>query len=78
MKKVFKLTPNVYIPRDRIVAILPISSSIARKIRGLNKNSGKIVNITYGSEAKTILIMDSGHILVSDKTLKEVDEALWK
>ncbi|SHH45221.1 DUF370 domain-containing protein [Thermosipho atlanticus] len=78
MKQVIKLTPNIFIPKSRIIAILPISSSIARKIRGLNKIGEKIVNITYGEEAKTILIMDSGHILVSSKTLEEVDEALWK
>ncbi|MDK2886384.1 MAG: hypothetical protein PWP54_942 [Thermosipho sp. (in: thermotogales)] len=78
MGQVIKLTQNIYIPRERIVAVLPVSSSIARKLRGLNKLGGKIVNITYGDEAKTILVMDSGHILVSSKTLEEVDEALWK
>lgn len=78
MKQVVKLNQNIYIPRDRITAVLPVSSLVARKLRGLNKLGGKIVNITYGEEAKTVIIMDSGHILVSSKTLKEVDEALWK
>jgi regulator of extracellular matrix RemA (YlzA/DUF370 family) len=78
MKQIVKLNQNIYIPRDRITAVLPVSSLVARKLRGLNKLGGKIVNITYGEEAKTVIIMDSGHILVSSKTLKEVDEALWK
>lgn len=78
MKQIVKLNQNIYIPRDRITAVLPVSSLVARKLRGLNKLGGKIVNITYGEEAKTVIIMNSGHILVSSKTLKEVDEALWK
>ncbi|QTA38592.1 DUF370 domain-containing protein [Thermosipho ferrireducens] len=78
MKQVVKINNNVFVPRNRIIAVLPVSSAVARKIRGMNKLGGTIVNMTYGKEAKSILIMDSGHVFVLAETLEEVDEALWK
>ncbi|ABR30909.1 hypothetical protein SU69_05365 [Thermosipho melanesiensis] len=77
MREVVKISNNLFIPRNRIIAILPVSSTVARKLRGMNKVGGKIVNMTFGGESKTILIMDSGHVFVLSKTLEEVDEALW-
>ncbi|MBB6062124.1 regulator of extracellular matrix RemA (YlzA/DUF370 family) [Thermosipho japonicus] len=78
MEQVVKISNNLYIPRNRIIAVLPISSAVARKMRGMHKVGGSIVNMTFGEESKTILIMDSGHIFVTSKTLEEVDEALWR
>nr|WP_184618844.1 DUF370 domain-containing protein [Thermosipho japonicus] len=78
VEQVVKISNNLYIPRNRIIAVLPISSAVARKMRGMHKVGGSIVNMTFGEESKTILIMDSGHIFVTSKTLEEVDEALWR
>ncbi|OOC43652.1 hypothetical protein XO08_05840 [Thermosipho sp. 1074] len=77
VKQVIKISKNLFIPRNRIIAILPVSSTVARRLRGMNKVDGRIVNMTFGEESKTILIMDSGHVFVIAKTLEEVDEALW-
>lgn len=78
VKQIVKISQNFYVPGNRIIAVLPVSSTVARKIRGMHKVGGNIVNMTFGEESKTILIMDSGHIFVTSKTLEEVDEALWR
>ncbi|ODN31216.1 DUF370 domain-containing protein [Fervidobacterium thailandense] len=74
---VSKINDKVYIMRDRVVAVVPVSSTISRRMRASIQFGGKIVNLTYGRECKTIVFMNSGHSLLLAEPPLEVKKALW-
>ena len=50
---------------NRVLAIAsPDSAPIKRMIRQANKE-GRIINLTYGRKAKTVIVLDSGHIALA-------------
>ena len=53
------------ISADRLIAIVgPESAPIKRIIQDARDN-GKLVDATYGRRTRAVLIMDSGHIILS-------------
>ena len=50
---------------NRVLAIAsPDSAPIKRMVRQANKE-GRIINLTYGRKAKTVIVLDSGHIALA-------------
>ena len=50
---------------NRVLAIAsPESAPIKRMVRQANKE-GRIINLTYGRKAKTVIVLDSGHIALA-------------
>ena len=50
---------------NRVLAIAsPDSAPIKRMVRQANKE-GRIINLTYGRKAKTVIVLDSGHIVLA-------------
>lgn len=50
---------------NRILAIAsPDSAPIKRLVRTANKE-GRIINLTYGHRAKTVIVLDSGHVVLA-------------
>jgi regulator of extracellular matrix RemA (YlzA/DUF370 family) len=57
-----------YINEARLVsAVLPDSAPIKRVIQDARK-CGMLIDATYGKRTKSVLIMDSGHVVLSFKS----------
>ncbi len=50
---------------DRIVAVVNTGSSPARKLKELAKDVGKLVDVTEGRRTRSLLVMDSNHVILS-------------
>lgn len=50
---------------DRIVAIVSPESAPIKRIIQDSKENGNAVDATYGRKTRAVLIMDSGHIILS-------------
>lgn len=50
---------------ERIVAVINTGSSPARKLKEQAKSEGKLVDVTEGRRTRSILVMDSNHIILS-------------
>ena len=50
---------------NRVVAVIKTGSSPARKLKDNAKNNGKLVDVTEGRRTRSIIIMDSGHVILS-------------
>ena len=50
---------------DRIIAIVNTGSSPARKLKELAKKNGKLIDVTEGRRTRSILVMDSDHVVLS-------------
>ena len=49
----------------RIIAVINTGSSPARKLKEVAKNGGKLVDVTEGRRTRSILVMDSNHVILS-------------
>ncbi len=74
---IVKINDNLYIVRDRVVAIVPISSTLSRRIRASNQLGGKMINVSYGKECRTVIFLNSGHSLLLAENAKEVRKKIW-
>ncbi|HIQ37014.1 MAG TPA: DUF370 domain-containing protein [Desulfocapsa sulfexigens] len=50
---------------DRIIAVVNSGSSPARKLKELAKNGKKLVDVTEGRRTRSLLVMDSNHVVLS-------------
>jgi len=50
---------------DRIIAVVNTGSSPARKLKEIAKDSGKLVDVTEGRRTRSMLVMDSSHVVLS-------------
>jgi len=50
---------------ERVIAVVNTGSSPARKLKETAKESGKLVDVTEGRRTRSILVMDSGHVVLS-------------
>jgi extracellular matrix regulatory protein A len=50
---------------NRIIAVINTGSSPARKLKELAKDSGRLVDVTEGRRTRSLLIMDSNHVILS-------------
>lgn len=53
-----------YVSPERIVAAVDPESNPIKRIVTHGKESGKLIDATYGRKTKTVLIMDSGHVIL--------------
>lgn len=53
------------IAANRIIAILPFDSLPVKRIIKEAKEKGKLINATFGRRTKSVIITDSGHIILS-------------
>lgn len=76
-----------YVSPERIVAAVEPESNPIKRIISHGKETGKLIDATYGRKTKTVLVMDSGHVIlcplppegvsqrIAGKTGGEKDEA---
>ena len=50
---------------DRVIAVINTGSSPARKLKELAKKGERLVDVTEGRRTRSIIIMDSNHVILS-------------
>jgi len=54
-----------FVNSDRIITILSPDSAPLKRLKEEAKSQKKLIDATYGRRTRTILITDSGHIILS-------------
>jgi len=78
-KPLLNLEPGNYVVSRRVIKVVPITDgrpAIARKMRAQAKREGKLLNTGQGKASQTILIMNSGHIILTGKSPKTLNQSL--
>lgn len=57
-----------YVSPERIIAAQDPESNPIKRIVAQGKENGKLIDATYGRKTKTVLIMDSGHVILCPLT----------
>ena len=50
---------------ERVIAVVNTGSSPARKLKESAKKEGRLVDVTEGRRTRSILVMDSNHVVLS-------------
>ena len=50
---------------DRVIAVLNAESAPIKRTIQEARDAGKLIDATYGRKTRSVLVMDSGHILLS-------------
>ncbi len=50
---------------EKIIAVINTGSSPARKLKEVAKAEGRLVDVTEGRRTRSILVMESNHIILS-------------
>ncbi len=66
-----------HLPIERIIAVLPVEASIVKKIREAADFEGKILDLSYGKRTRSVILMDSGHVVLSSLSPKNVVVKIW-
>ena len=67
-----------YLDMNRVLAILSIDQSNMRRFKKAASYDGKVVDLTYGEKTRSMLIMDSGHVILTSYDPKELMERIWR
>jgi len=49
----------------RIVAVVSPAGSPMKRLRDVAKDSGRLIDVTEGRRTRSIIVMDSGHVVLS-------------
>ena len=58
---------------DRIVAVIGADSAPAKRVVSAAKDKNMAIDATCGKKTKTVIVMDSGHIVMSAKNSDSID-----
>ena len=62
------------VAEERILAVIsPDSSPIKRMIQDVRER-GKLIDASFGRKTQAVLVMDSGHVILSALTPEEISE----
>ena len=53
-----------YVSPERIVAAFDPESNPIKRVMTHAKENGRLIDATYGRKTKTVLVMDSGHVIL--------------
>ncbi len=59
---------------DRIVAVIGADSAPAKRIVSAAKDKFTAIDATCGKKTKTVIVMDSGHVVMSAKDPSTIGE----
>lgn len=59
---------------DRIVAVIGADSAPAKRIVSAAKDKNTAIDATCGKKTKTVIVMDSGHVVMSAKDPETIKE----
>jgi len=61
---------------SRIIAVVNTGSSPARKLKEVAKNSEKLVDVTEGRRTRSMLVMDSNHVILSSVQADTINQRM--
>lgn len=61
---------------NRVVAVVNTGSSPARKIKEIAKQNGKLIDVTEGRRTRSIIIMDSDHVVLSSVQTETISQRM--
>lgn len=61
---------------SRIVAVINTGSSPARKLKEIAKNAEKLVDVTEGRRTRSMLVMDSNHVVLSSVQADTINQRM--
>ena len=73
------LEAGSYVVSGRVIKVVSITDgrpSMAKKMRAQAKREGKLLNTGQGKASKTILIMNSGHVVLTGRSPKTLKQSL--
>ncbi|MBW6520076.1 MAG: DUF370 domain-containing protein [Desulfoarculaceae bacterium] len=50
---------------ERVIAVINAGSSPSRKLKELARQEGKLLDVTEGRRTRSMLVMDSNHLILS-------------
>lgn len=53
-----------YVSPERMIAAVDPESNPIKRVISQSKETGKLIDATYGRKTKAVLIMDSGHVIL--------------
>ncbi len=53
-----------FVSPERIIAAVDPESNPIKRIVAQGKDDGRLIDATYGRKTRTVLIMDSGHVIL--------------
>lgn len=59
---------------DRIVAVIGADAAPAKRLVSVAKEKNSAIDATCGKKTKTVIVMDSGHIVMSAKEPDKISE----
>ena len=65
MNKMIHIGFGNAVMRDRIIAILSVDSLPVKRLKDSAKERGMLIDATMGRQEKTVIVTDSGHIVIS-------------
>lgn len=61
---------------DRIIAVMMPEAAQTRRIVARAKNEGKFLDATHGRRTRSVVVFDSGHVVVSGYTPLTISERI--
>lgn len=61
---------------SRIIAVINTGSSPARKLKEAAKNAEKLVDVTEGRRTRSMLVMDSNHLVLSSVQADTINQRM--
>lgn len=65
-----------YVSPDRMIAAVDPESNPIKRVITQSKESGKLIDATYGRKTKAVLIMDSGHVILCSLSPEGVSQRI--
>lgn len=66
---------SCYVSSSRIIAVVSPDSSPIKRLIQESRDKGTLIDATYGKKNKSVIIMDSDHVILSSRTPDYVLEA---
>ncbi len=61
-----------FVAAERIVAAVEPESNPIKRVIAQARESGRLVDATYGRKTETVLVMDSGHVILCPRDPQDV------
>lgn len=65
-----------FVSPERLIAAVDPESNPIKRVISQSKESGKLIDATYGRKTRAVLIMDSGHVILCPLTPEGVSQRI--
>ncbi len=67
-----------FVPAERVSSVVSIGSAEGKRLKELGEMEGKLLNLTYGKKARSVIFMDSGHVIITSIDVEELVRLIWE